>query len=90
MVRGIRTGLWLMRSNTDRTRVAFFSHRSINFTGYSAINGQPPSLRPDLAVKNLYALSARMRPGCSRSAARPRPFPAHADSRMAQVQTWAA
>lgn len=35
--------------------VNYFSHRSINFTGFSAMNGRPPLVRPDFSEKNLYA-----------------------------------
>lgn len=35
--------------------VNYFSHRSINFTGFTPMNGRPPLVRPDFSEKNLYA-----------------------------------
>ena len=35
--------------------VNYFSHKSINFTGFTPMNGQPPLVRPDFSEKNLYA-----------------------------------
>lgn len=35
--------------------VNYFSHKSIVFSGFSPMNGQPPLVRPDFSEKNLYA-----------------------------------
>lgn len=35
--------------------VNYFSHKSINFTGFTPMDGQPPLVRPDFSEKNLYA-----------------------------------
>jgi len=35
--------------------VTYFSHKSINFTGFTPMDGQPPLIRPDFSEKNLYA-----------------------------------